>query len=97
MKLLVCLLAFIMIESCVSSKKYKEQVSQVAQEKSAHSATQQDLNNCAGTVKVDEKKISDLQAELAMAQDQNTNLKQNSNQALKQLENLSVISSCFKA
>ena len=93
MKLLVCLLAFIMIESCVSSRKYKEQVSQVAQEKSAHSATQQDLNNCAGTVKVDEKKISDLQAELAMAQDQNTNLKQNSNQALKQLENLSVISS----
>lgn len=91
-KLLVFLLAFILVESCVSTRKYNEQVSQVAQEKSAHSATKQDLNSCASTVKVDEKKIADLQAELAAAQEQNSFLKQNNNQALKQLENLSVIS-----
>jgi len=91
MKLLICLLSFIMIESCVSTRKYKEQVSQAEQEKLAHSATKQDLTKCSNTVVVDEKKISDLQAELALAQDQNTFLKQNSNQALKQLENLSVI------
>jgi chemotaxis protein MotB len=82
-----------MIESCVSSRKYKDQVSQVTQEKSAHSATKQDLNNCAGELKVDEKKIADLQAELALEQNQNDFLKQNNNQALKQLENLSVITS----
>jgi chemotaxis protein MotB len=92
-KLLVFLLAFILIESCVSTRKFKEQVGQVAQEKSAHSATKQDLNNCATTVKVDEQKIAELQAELAAAQEQNKNLKQNNNLAMKQLENLSVITS----
>ena len=92
-KLMVCLLAFIMIESCVSTRKYKEQVNQAAQEKSAHSATKDDLNRCSNTVVVDEKKIADLQAELALAQEQTTFLKQNNTQALKQLENLSVISS----
>ena len=91
-KLLVFLLASILIESCVSTRKYTEQVSQVAQEKSAHAATKQDLNSCASTLKIDEKKIADLQAELAAAQEQNSFLKQNNNQALKQLENLSVIS-----
>jgi len=92
-KLMVCLLAFILIESCVSTRKYKEQVSQAAQEKSAHEATKQNLDKCSNTVIVDEKKIADLQAELALAQDQTTFLKQNNTQALKQLENLSVISS----
>lgn len=92
-KLLVFLLAFILIESCVSSRKFNDQVSQVAKEKSAHDATKQDLNNCAGTVKVDERKIAELQAELAAALEQNNMLKQNNNQALKQLENLSVITS----
>ena len=92
-KLWVFLLVFVLIESCVSTRKFKEQVSQVAQEKSAHAATKQDLNDCAGSLKVDEKKIADLQAELAADQDQITFLKQNNNQALKQLENLSVISS----
>jgi len=93
MKLLVCLLAFITIESCVSSRKYKEQVNQATQEKTAHSATKEDLTRCSNTVVVDEKKIADLQAELALLQDQNSFLKQNNNQALKQLENMSVISS----
>ena len=93
MKLLLPLLVFILIESCVSSRKFKEQQSQVAAEKSAHDATKQDLNNCANTVKVDEKKIASLEAALNACQEQVDFLKQNNNQALKQLENLSVISS----
>ncbi len=92
-KLVVGLLAFILIESCVSTRKFNDQVSQVAKEKSAHDATKQNLNNCAGTVKADERKIAELQAELAAALEQNSMLKQNNNQALKQLENLSVITS----
>ncbi|HZK96587.1 MAG TPA: OmpA family protein [Prolixibacteraceae bacterium] len=92
-KLMVCLFAFIMIESCVSTRKYNEQVDQTAREKSAHEATKQNLDKCANTVIVDDKKIADLQAELALAQDQTTFLKQNNTQALKQLESLSVISS----
>ncbi len=92
-RLFICLLAFVLIESCVSTRKYKEQVNQAAKEKSAHAATKEDLSRCSNTVIVDEKKIADLQAELAIAQEQNTFLKQNNNQALKQLENLSVISS----
>ena len=92
-KLWVFLLASILIESCVSTRKFNEQVSQVAKEKSAHDATKQDLNECAGKLKVDEKKIVDLLAELDADQAQITYLKQNNNQALKQLENLSVITS----
>jgi chemotaxis protein MotB len=93
MKFLIYLLAFILIESCVSSRKYKEQVNQANQEKMAHTTTKEDLSKCSNTVIVDEKKIAELQAELALMQDQNAFLKQNNNQALKQLENLSVISS----
>ena len=93
MKLLLPLLAFILIESCVSTRKFKEQQSQVAAEKSAHEATKQDLSSCANTVKVDEKKIASLEAALNACQEQVDFLKQNNNQALKQLENLSVISS----
>jgi len=92
-KLLVYLLAFILVESCVSTRKYKEQVSQFDREKMAHTTTKEDLNKCSNTVIVDEKKIAELQAELALTQDQNSFLKQNNNQALKQLENMSVISS----
>jgi len=93
MKFLIYLLAFILIESCVSSRKYKEQVNQANQEKMAHTTTKEDLSKCSNTVIADEKKIAELQAELALMQDQNAFLKQNNNQALKQLENLSVISS----
>jgi chemotaxis protein MotB len=92
-KLFVYLLAFILVESCVSTRKYKEQVSQFDREKMAHTTTKEDLNKCSNTVIVDEKKIAELQAELALTQDQNSFLKQNNNQALKQLENMSVISS----
>lgn len=92
-KLLVSLLAFILIESCVSTRKFNDQVTQVAKEKSAHDATTQDLNNCTNTMKALEIKNADLLAQLAAEQDRTNYLKQNNTQALKQLENMSVITS----
>ena len=83
-KLLIPLVVFFLIESCVSTRKFNDQVSQVKAEKSAHDATKQDLSSCANTVKVDEKKIASLEAALEAAQDQISFLKQNNNQALKQ-------------
>jgi chemotaxis protein MotB len=90
-KLLLSLLASVMIASCVSTKKFNEQVSQVAKEKSAHDATQQDLNNCNSTVKAYEIKMTDLEAQLTAEKERSAYLRENNNQALKQLENLSVI------
>jgi chemotaxis protein MotB len=92
-KLLVSLLAVILIESCVSTRKFNDQVTQVAKEKSAHDATTQDLNNCTNTMKALEIKNADLLAQLAAEQERTSYLKQNNTQALKQLENLSVITS----
>jgi len=68
-------------------------VSQFSREKSAHDATQQNLSACGNKLKESDQKISDLQIQLAAAQEQVSYLKQNNTQALKQLENLSVISS----
>jgi chemotaxis protein MotB len=92
-KLLLSLLILIGIESCVSTGKFNEQVSQVSKEKSAHDATKQDLNDCNSTLKAYEIKFADLQAQLAAEQQHSAYLKENNTQALKQLENLSVISS----
>jgi len=92
-KLLVALLVFILVESCVSTRKFNDQVTQVEKEKSAHDATKQDLNNCASTMMALEIKNADLLAQLASEQERTNYLKQNNTQALKQLENLSVITS----
>lgn len=51
----------------------------------------QDLNNCASATKALEIKNADLLAQLAAEKERSTYLMQNNNQALKQLENLSVI------
>jgi chemotaxis protein MotB len=83
----------ILIASCVTTKKFNEQVSQLSKEKSAHEATKQDLNNCNTTLKAYEIKMADLQAQLAAEKERSAYLKENNTQALKQLENLSVITS----
>ena len=90
---MVALLSLIIFGSCVSTKKFKEQGNQFSQEKLAHSATQQDLTNCSNKVRADDQMISDLKIQLAAALEQTTFMKENNTQALKQLENLSVISS----
>jgi len=86
-------LSIVVLGSCVSSKKYKSSESQLAHEKTAHAKTKQDLANCDGQKKLSDTKVADLQNQLASLKEQITFLKENNTQALKQLENLSVISS----
>jgi len=92
-KFIVVLVSAAVLGSCVSSKKFKSTESQLAREKTALVKTQQDLSGCEGQKKLYETKITDLQGQLAVLKDQTTFLKENNTQALKQLENLSVISS----
>lgn len=83
----------ILLASCVSTKKFNEQRSQLSSEKTDHAATQRDLTNCQSKVNERDNKIADLQSQLAVANNQVAYLKENNTQALKQLENLSVITS----
>ena len=92
-KLIVILFAVATLGSCVSSKKFKSSQAQLAQQKSVVAKIQQDLSGCEGEKRKLETKILDLQSQLAILKDQNTFFKENNTQALKQLENLSVISS----
>ena len=92
-KLIVILFAVATLGSCVSSKKFKSSQAQLAQQKSVVTKTQQDLSGCEGEKRKLEAKNLDLQSQLAIMKDQNTFFKENNTQALKQLENLSVISS----
>ena len=89
--LLLCSVA--MLSSCVSTKKFKNSESQLAHQKSQMAKVQQDLSTCEGLRKGNETKIADLLAQLAALKEQISFLKENNTQALKQLENLSVISS----
>ena len=73
--------------------KFKSSQAQLAQEKVTTAKTQQDLSGCEGEKRKLEAKNLDLQSPLAILKDQNTFFKENNIQALKQLENLSVISS----
>ena len=92
-KLIVILFAAAVLGSCVSSKKFKSSQAQLAEQKSVVTKTQQDLSGCEGEKRKLETKNLDLQSQLAILKDQNTFFKENNTQALKQLENLSVISS----
>jgi len=92
-RFVVLLISIAVLSSCVSSKKFKGVESQLANEKSAHAKTQQELKGCEDQRKTAEAKISDLQGQISITKDQNTFLRENNTQALKQLENLSVISS----
>jgi chemotaxis protein MotB len=79
--------------SCVSSKKFKSLQSKYDELNKARSALQSDLTNCnnqAADCKTkkdaDEARIADLNKQIAFLKDNNT-------QALKQLQDLSIISS----
>jgi len=87
------MLALIIFGSCVSTKKFSDQAKMLSKEKASHELSLQDLTKCENNAKVSENKIAELQAQLIDAQGQVNYLKQNNSQALKQLENLSVISS----
>jgi len=90
---MISMLALIIFGSCVSTKKFSDQAKMLSKEKASHELSLQDLTKCENNAKVSENKIAELQAQLIDAQGQVNYLKQNNSQALKQLENLSVISS----
>jgi chemotaxis protein MotB len=92
MRLVVFLSIILILGSCVSSKKFNNQANQLSKEESAHAATKENLTECGNKLKASEQFVAQLKAELATALDQVNYLKQNNSQALKQLENLSVIS-----
>ena len=92
-KITMVLLSVILFGSCVSSRKFNSSAIELSNEKSAHEKTKQALSNAESQLKVCDTKVADLQAQITAMKDQNVFLKENNTQALKQLENLSVISS----
>jgi chemotaxis protein MotB len=91
-KIIILLFAAYILGSCVSSKKFKASEGQLAHEKLTLEKTGKSLSDCENQRKVDETKMADLQSQLSSLKEQNAYLKENNTQALKQLENLSVIS-----
>lgn len=96
MKLLhptLLLAATVTLFSCVSSKKFDALNKKYAELNTSLTGVQGDLRTCRDEKSELERKRAADEAELASLKKQAEFLKENSNQALKQLENLSVISS----
>lgn len=86
-------LVSVFLFSCVSSKKYKAAQATIADWNTKYTQAQADLNNC-NTAKADAQKKNDLlQTEIDGLNKQIAFLKENNTSALKQLQDLSVISS----
>jgi chemotaxis protein MotB len=83
----------VMLFSCVSSKKFKALQSNYDSLKNAYGTLQNDLKNCNSKTASLTQDKSNCDAQTAALQKQIDFLKQNNTQALKQLEDLSVISS----
>jgi len=83
----------LMLFSCVSSKKFKGLQSKYDSLNNAYGALQNDLKNCNGKTATLTRDKSDCDAKVAALQKQIDFLKTNNTQALKQLEDMSVISS----
>ena len=82
-----------MLFSCVSSKKFKTLQSKYDSLNNAYGALQNDLKNCNSKTTSLTQDKSNCDAQVAALQKQIAFLKQNNTQALKQLEDMSVISS----
>jgi chemotaxis protein MotB len=84
------ILSSIILFSCVSNKKFERAQSQARSTRDSlmgvNSNLMADLNTCKDSTNAKDKRIAYLQ-------DQNAILKQNNNQAIMQLQNLSVITS----
>lgn len=83
---------FLMLSSCVSKKAMKTEQDRYLQLDSQYLKAQQDLKNCNDLVMDNAQKKALSDAEIASLKKQIDFLKENNSQALKQLENLSVIS-----
>ena len=83
----------LMLFSCVSSKKFKGLQSKYDSLNNAYGALQNDLKNCNSKTASLTRDKSDCDSKVAALQKQIDFLKSNNTQALKQLEDMSVISS----
>lgn len=84
-------LSAIFLLSCVSSKKYKKSQADYATLQTQHTALQGDLNACNDEKANLQRQKSGLENDVASLNKQIDLLKQNNTQALKQLEDMSVI------
>ncbi len=85
--------AVILMSSCVSKKVLKGEQAKYGQLQTEYTTLQQQLKDCNDLTAENSRKKAELESELASLKKQVDYLNQNNNQALKQLENLSVISS----
>lgn len=83
----------VMLISCVSSKKFKSLQSKYDSLNRSYSALQNDLKNCNDKTSSLTQQQSNCDAQVAALNKQIAFLKENNTQALRQLEDMSVISS----
>ena len=83
----------VMLFSCVSSKKFKALQSKYDSLSKSYSDVQNDLKNCNAKTADLTRSKSDCDAQVAALNKQVAFLKENNTQALKQLEDMSIISS----
>jgi chemotaxis protein MotB len=86
-------LSSLLLFSCVSSKKYKGEIAKYEQLNGNYVKLQGDLKSCEDAKAEYARNKSALEGEIENLKKQNDFLKQNNTQALKQLQDLSVISS----
>ncbi len=86
-------LSALFLFSCVSSKKFKKSQADYAAMQTQYTQVQGDLSACNDEKANLQRQKSDLEANIANLNNQIDFLKQNNTQALKQLQDLSVISS----
>lgn len=83
----------VVLFSCVSTKKFKAEQAKYTQLNDSYAKLQGDLKNCEDQKAEEARKKAALQAEVDALNKQIAFLKENNTQALKQLQDLSVISS----
>ncbi|MEO7524059.1 MAG: OmpA family protein [Ferruginibacter sp.] len=83
----------LLMSACVSKKVLKGEQAKYVQLQTEYSSIQQQLKDCNDLTNAGSRKKAELETELANLKRQVDFLNQNNSQALKQLENLSVISS----
>ena len=82
----------LLFSSCVSKKLLTDEQTKYGQLQTEYSKIQAELKDCNTLTSADAQKKAALEAELAGLKQQVDYLKQNNTAALKQLENMSVIS-----
>jgi chemotaxis protein MotB len=87
------LLSIVLFGSCVSKKVMKEEKVRYETLQGEYNRLQSQLKDCNDLTAENQRRMAQLTTDLENARKENAFLKDNNNQALKQLENLSVISS----